>query len=340
MPFTRHLVLAGLVLLGLFGACKDEPFTPDETETGWAVTGLAAVDRKVQCIAIHPDQPQVIYAGLFDGLYKSSDAGKNWSAITTGLVSRDIKSIQIVASDPLTLYCGSMGFGVSRSRDGGSSWVNLAGEVANTVVNQLHLVNQGDETIWLATETGIFRKGSQEAHWVNTFPGSRLIQAVTSIPGAPDTLLSGLLYAGFARSTNGGAKWNYSNNGIFSSSTFYDCAVQFAFAGDNSSHIFAVSKDGRIYRSTDKGQNWSEVFKDTAWQNGVAIAVHPSRPQRLYLATENKVFRSRDLGANWEELKRQMPVVKITTLQVARGNPGVIYMGTEADGIWKYVELE
>lgn len=338
MLFKRQLALAGLVLLGLFGACKEDPVTPDAAETGWAVTSLEAIDRKVQCIAIHPDQPQVIYAGLFDGLYKSSDAGKSWSSSTTGLVSRDIKSIQIVASDPLTLYCGSMGFGVSRSRDGGGSWVNLAGEVDNTVVNQLHLVGQNDETIWLATETGIFRKGRAETHWVNTFPGSRLIQAVTTIPGSPATLLSGLLYAGFARSINDGARWAYNNSGVYSSGDFFDCAVQFAFAGADSSHIFAVSKDGRIYRSRDSGLTWSEVFRDTAWQNGVALVVHPSRPQRLYLATGEKVFRSDDLGVNWEELKLNMPKVKITALQIARGTPGVIYMGTEADGIWKYVE--
>ncbi len=36
-------------------------------------------DAVVRCLAIHPNKPNLIYAGSDKGIYTSTDAGENWS---------------------------------------------------------------------------------------------------------------------------------------------------------------------------------------------------------------------------------------------------------------------
>ncbi|HQI50364.1 MAG TPA: hypothetical protein PLN61_17060, partial [bacterium] len=73
---------------------------------------------------------------------------------------------------------------------------------------------------------------------------------------------------------------------------------------------------------------------------GVAMITHPKLRDRLYLATRHQVYRSTNRGATWTRLTRNMPAVTITALQVAPGDPGVIYIGTEDNGLYHYVEAE
>jgi photosystem II stability/assembly factor-like uncharacterized protein len=339
MRFFRALLVAILTGSLAVTACKDEIVQPKvKKETGWSALPLEISDRKVQCIAIHPDQPATLYAGLFDGLYKSTDSGANWHAITTGLLSRDIKSVEIVADQPQIVYCGSTGFGLSRSEDGGESWSNMKGKVANTLVNKVHLVGQRDAVIWLATATGIYRKASNEADWTNTFLNSRLCQTVTSLPGDAKTLVSGLLYTGFARTTNDGGRWYYVNNGVAGSGSFYDSAIQFGFAGADSSLLYAVTVDGACYESGDGGQTWQHKYYIAGNDSTIAMVTHPKLRDRLYLAQRHRVFRSTDRGAHWSEMSLRMPQVTVTALQVANGDPGVVYIGTAEDGIYHYSE--
>ena len=36
-------------------------------------------DAVVRCLAVHPNKPNLIYAGSDKGIYTSTDAGENWS---------------------------------------------------------------------------------------------------------------------------------------------------------------------------------------------------------------------------------------------------------------------
>ena len=68
--------------------------------------------------------------------------------------------------------------------------------------------------------------------------------------------------------------------------------------------------DGGVWRSTDYGRVWTPIFDDQPTQSIGAIAVAPSDPDRLYVATGeglqrpdlsvgNGVYRSDDAGATW-----------------------------------------
>jgi hypothetical protein len=70
-------------------------------------------DSTVQALAIDPARSTILYAVTEkDGLFKSTDGGMNWSAVSTG---RAFTSARVLAVDPFapaTLYVGVFGGGV------------------------------------------------------------------------------------------------------------------------------------------------------------------------------------------------------------------------------------
>ncbi|MCL0042684.1 PKD domain-containing protein, partial [Thermodesulfovibrionales bacterium] len=110
--------------------------------------------RRLSKIAVHPNNPQVIYAvvrhyswGIYEGdkLYRSINGGGNWTQINKGLPRPflseylyPISAIAISPSNPNILYIGTSGFhpkafapsrgkGVFKSTDGGLEWVAVGG---------------------------------------------------------------------------------------------------------------------------------------------------------------------------------------------------------------------
>jgi hypothetical protein len=57
-------------------------------------------------------------------MFKSSDAGGNWTAINSGLGHPAIYSVLVDPSDSSTLYAGT-GSGVYTSTDAGANWVAI-----------------------------------------------------------------------------------------------------------------------------------------------------------------------------------------------------------------------
>ncbi len=46
-----------------------------------------AYEASVRCIAMHPRQPNILFAGTEKGLYRSEDAGANWQFVDSALNS-------------------------------------------------------------------------------------------------------------------------------------------------------------------------------------------------------------------------------------------------------------
>ncbi len=342
MPTTMnrntYRMVTGLLLCAALLACDEPKTNAPEKETGWVNLAEAMLMRKVQCIEMHPATATTIYVGLFDGLLKTTDGGKQWYPAEDGLLNRDIKSIAICIDNPQRLYCGSWGRGLSRSEDGGGSWASLGGEVVNTLVNGVHMVGQKDDVIWLATATGIYRKSKAEVNWSSMFKNSRLILSVTSMPRHPTTLLLGMLYTGFARTTDDGARWFYMNEGVQGSGGYFDAPRQFAFGGSDSSRLYAASESGYFYLSLNEGVSWQRKFENIAWKNAVAIRTDSRRPDRLYACTSTRIHRSDDAGLSWTNITDNLPAVTITSFQIASGNHNTLYLGTKEHGLFKCVE--
>lgn len=63
-----------------------------------------------------PSRHPVVYAGMRDGLSRSTDGGWQWDAQSSGLYLLDIGAIAVDPTDPDLTCAGTNGAGVFRSR--------------------------------------------------------------------------------------------------------------------------------------------------------------------------------------------------------------------------------
>jgi len=127
----------------------------------------------IQAITVDESNPQVVYASGAGYIYKSTDAGQNW----TGALSLvTVWSIAIERYDPAVspaptpiAYGASQGNGVLRSTDG-LQWsvTNGTSGVFGTVA-----VHPTGDTVYAGGEDGIYVSDDRGANWslLSTLPG-------------------------------------------------------------------------------------------------------------------------------------------------------------------------
>lgn len=101
--------------------------------------GAGSSQFDVLALAIDPANPQVLYAGASNldpitgpntgSVYKSTNAGANWSEVGTGIAGQDVRALLVDPADATgnTVYAGTGGSsanpgGVYRTTDGGVTW--------------------------------------------------------------------------------------------------------------------------------------------------------------------------------------------------------------------------
>ena len=67
----------------------------------------------------------------------------------------------------------------------------------------------------------------------------------------------------------------------------------------------------------------------------VAVAVHPTKPKLIYVATEEAVYKTRDGGNTWKRLEEGLSRVRVMNLAIDPQLPANVFAGTLADGVYK-----
>ena len=67
----------------------------------------------------------------------------------------------------------------------------------------------------------------------------------------------------------------------------------------------------------------------------VEIALHPSKPNILYIATNSYMYKSRDEGATWQNISRGMTHSRVISLAIDPLFPANVYAGTKGDAVFK-----
>ncbi|MEM6638352.1 MAG: hypothetical protein AAF610_00480 [Pseudomonadota bacterium] len=213
--------------------------------------GTAAVGA----IAVAPSDPNVIVVGMGespfrniassqgDGLYKSTDAGENWTRI--GFESlRQTGEIRIHPGDPDTIWVAAQGnqyaetetAGVYKTTDGGTTWRQV-----------LTPLNATTGAVDLALDASNPRL---------------LYAAMWDNHRTPWSLRSGGPGSGIWRSMDGGENWAQLKEGLPDGMGKIGVAVSPAKAGRVWAIIEAEDKKAGFYRSDDGGDSWTQLNTD------------------------------------------------------------------------------
>ena len=340
-----------LLLLGVQCAYADGRWVP-----------IGPEGENIVALAINPKTPTTLYAAG-SGVFRSTDGGKNWSAINTGLTNLRILTLAVNPQTPTILYAGTYGGGVFRSTDEGESWSAVNVGLTDLGIEALAIDPQTPTTLYAGTSVpnsfnnliqvpirgGVFRSTDGGDSWVDTGLISIGIQALVINPQTPTTL-----YAagdGLFRSTDGGNSWSKINTG-FRTLAIDPHTPTTLYAG----RIGSSRTRDSLFRSVDGGESWSAVNTGLFGLSIHALVINPKTPTTLYAgagsarfqkipvntrAAETEIFRmgvlrSTDEGESWSAVNSGLTDVNIRALAIDPQTPTTLYAGTFNSSVFKF----
>ncbi|MEM9916939.1 MAG: cohesin domain-containing protein, partial [Bacteroidota bacterium] len=263
----------------------------------WTEQGPGNIGGRINTIAIHPQNDDIMYAGLpAGGVFKTTDGGDNWFPIFDEASNLAVGHIQIDPSNANTIYVGTgdpnimaypfIGDGLYRSRNGGESWEHL-GLTDQRIISKVVIHPQDSNVIYAACMGLPFEKNNDRGVYKSIDGGQSWSQVllVSDSTGVIDLLMDPQnpqrLYAatwdrirnnfqsivsgygaGVFRTENGGQSWEKLTNGLpqgkFS-------RVGLTMSAVNPQTVFALFNDDRtfevqgIYKTTDAGDSWEAI---------------------------------------------------------------------------------
>jgi photosystem II stability/assembly factor-like uncharacterized protein len=239
-------------------------------------------------------------AGSLPGAFSVEQAIGVWT--TGGPYGGQIFEMAVSPVTSQTAYAVASGAGLFRTTDGGDSWETLiADQGAKGVV---YGPPPTDTLYYWGSGLQLSDDGGQT--WQSLIDGR--IEAFAYAPQderqlwAADVGGEGLVY-----SEDGGTTWDGRNTGLPDDAWPAKLAVDPA----DLDIVYAGLNDGRLYKTTDRGQHWQLSSTGLSSPNfdhpAQALAVDPFAPDVLLYSRMHEydvsVYRSTDGGANWSSIE-------------------------------------
>lgn len=291
--FTNLLFCALLSLLFFPSSVSAQNISPDVFKN-LKYRFIGPDGNRAIAITGEVGNPNVAYIGAASGgIFKTEDAGINWTSIFDNQEVSSVGSLAISSSDPKQIWAGtgetfvmrpahSVGIGIFKSNDAGKTWKNMGLEKTGRIGRVI--VHPTNPDIVYACALGHVYGPQQERGVYRTKNGGKTWEKVLFInenTGAIDLSMDAtnpdILYAGM---------WQININtwGLRSGGT-----------------------SGGVYRSKDGGTTWESLNEKIFGKKDrpvgkVAVAVSPKNPKVVYALFELEspaLYRSNDGGETW-----------------------------------------
>ena len=160
----------------------------------------------------------------------------------------------------------------------------------------------------------------------------------------PDTVYAGVEDAALFRSTNGGQTWQElaglrdAKGSLWQPGAGGMCLHTITLDRQNPNRIFIAISAAGAFRTDDAGKTWKPINRGLKSQFELPdpdaevghcvhrIAMHPSRPNILFMQKHWDVMRSDDAGESWHEVSGNLPSDFGFPIDVHAHEPETIYV--------------
>jgi photosystem II stability/assembly factor-like uncharacterized protein len=307
-------------------------------------------EHETYTVNVHPTNPDVVFAGTSDGVYRSTDRGKTFQR-TNFPDKTQIWSFLVDAGNPKLVYAGASPIAMYRSEDTGETWRKLPDPAmpdravmpfACRVMRMAQHPTKPD-TIYAALEVnGVMRTDNGGESWADVSTGllelakqphlkSKIVSntynegmldghAIAISPADPDGVIVAVRM-GLFHTADRGETWEDMEVGRFSPST-YGRDIKVSPQDGNTLYsalsVAAASKDGGVYRSQDAGKTWKRFDRVQVHGTVMSVALHQTDPNQVYLGAryDGEVYGTEDGGETWNSLPLPQGVKDIYSLAV------------------------
>lgn len=236
-------------------------------------------------IAINPrNSNQVIIGTAGGGMWRSNDAGANWSRVVTGLPVEGVPAIIINPENPRIIYAGTgevyrvdttgtgynvwktrgtYGVGIIKSTDGGATWSQVFKKTQGQMfgVQELVFDPQNTDIIYACCTDGLYRTTNAGTTWQRIFNKTYTRQLVINPADRRQMIVS---------------------------------------AGN------LVNPDKGLYKTVDAGQTWTKLSSPAFPVGFNGLISITNKGNRVYagfgtngITSSNELVLSDDFGASW-----------------------------------------
>ena len=269
-----------------------------------------------------------VLVGTHKGAFVLSSDGKrqNWDVSGPHFGGWEVYHVKGSPADPNRLYAsqntGWFGQLIQRSDDGGKTWTPVGNKFAYEGEPGTHLWY--DDT-------------------PRPFEFKRIWHLEPSLDD-PDTVYAGAEDAALFKSTDGGQTWK-ELAGLRQHKTAPNwapgaggmCLHTILLDRNHADRIFVAISAAGVFRSDDRGTTWRPInsgLKSEGIPNPDAeaghcvhrIAMHPSRPNVLFMQKHWDVMRSDNSGESWEEISGNLPSDFGFPIDIHPHEPDTIYV--------------
>jgi len=201
-------------------------------------------------IYVSPHDCYLLILASKNGIYKSTDQGKNWMHIQVNEKGSPVRSIAFGQVDINAIFAGTHD-GLYKSIDKGNTWKQIQ-STRNFDITSINIQPQSDKTIFIGTQMSskkpgeIYKSVDGGKSWLKVLNNIRkYVSAIVTLPGNHDFIYASTLDD------------NYHDNS---------------------------SGDG-IFMSMDTGESWSRIDNNLPVHRAYDISTSFSRPCEIFLAS-------------------------------------------------------
>ena len=296
----------------------------------WSIIGPVEIpigggNGRINCIQMHPNLPNLIWAGsAAGGAWKSTDYGQTWKTTCDDLFSMGVSDIAMPWNNPNIVYLATgdhdgghtYTIGVMKSTDGGSTWNSTGLTLITSQTQQIYRLLADPKAagkLSAATSQGLQVTTDAGVTWSKKSTiNFRDLEIRTDNP----LILIGCTGSEIHRSTDGGNTWAK----IITTIPTTIGRISLAISPANQEYMYALCSDnskgsgfGGLYRSIDGGKTWvrrsntPNILSHSVDGSGaggqgfydLTIACSYKQPNHVIIGGIN-VWRSTDGGTTWD----------------------------------------
>lgn len=272
-------------------------------DANWILAGPTNIEGRITVIAIHPTNPQIVYAGCANGgIWKSTNFCQTWTSVFDNQNTSSIGALAIDPTNANVIYCGTgeanslrsyyPGTGMFKSTDGGNTWTNIG--LTNTYsFGNISINPLNTQEIYAAAvgslrhrnpERGVYKSTNGGTTWSQSLYLSDSVGAVDVAvdPVTPskvfavmwermrreDYIKYGGPFTALYKSTNSGVNWTVVTGGFPSNdATLGRVNIDICKSNTQVIYAFTAYANGNsrgLYKSVDGGNNWSVINSGVA----------------------------------------------------------------------------
>ena len=337
LPLLVICLLASAAIAQNGGAVKS-PMEEAFSRLEYRSIGPAIMGGRIADVEGVPGDPNVVYvASASGGLWKTTNGGVTWKPIFERQGTFSIGDIALAPSNPEVVWVGtgesnvrnsvSFGDGVYKSTDGGKTWQHM-GLKDTERISAIATHPQNPDIVYIGAlghafgpndERGVFMTTDGGKTWTKTLfidnqhgvadleidptNPNILYAGMWSFERKPWTHRSGSEKGGVYKSIDGGRTWNKLTNGL--PKLMGRIGVRVAPSNPNVVYVIVESKDGTLYRSDDRGENFRNVSKNTDIVSRgfyyTRVRVDPTNENHIF-AVASTLYTSVDGGRTFRSI--------------------------------------